>query len=143
MIREDATIGLDLSEGIDDVQTDTDIITVTGVKYTEDKQDYVYGTEGYMINLKENQLLAGNAEDGVNRIGQILVGFQILPFSLRSVPIGYATFGEQSSSKITVEMCTGPMQLTLNFCSRILPIFLAKQRAWNPRNQSTPMKTKS
>ncbi|MFR5148184.1 MAG: hypothetical protein ACLTER_00380 [Ruminococcus sp.] len=59
MTREDATIGLDLSEGIDDVQTDTDIITVTGVKYTEDKQDYVYGTEGYMINLKENQLLAG------------------------------------------------------------------------------------
>lgn len=94
MTREDATIGLDLSEGIDDVQTDTDIITVTGVKYTEDKQDYVYGTEGYMINLKENQLLARNAEDGVNRIGRILVGFQILPFSLRSVPIGYATFGD-------------------------------------------------
>lgn len=94
MTREDATIGLDLSEGIDDVQTDTDIITVTGVKYTEDKQDYVYGTEGYMINLKENQLLAGNAEDGVNRIGRILVGFQILPFSLGSVPIGYATFGD-------------------------------------------------
>lgn len=80
MIREDATIGLDLSEGIDDVQTDTDIITVTGVKYTEDKQDYVYGTEGYMINLKENQLLAGNAEDGVNRIGQILVGFRSFHF---------------------------------------------------------------
>lgn len=94
MTREDATIGLDLSEGIDDVQTDTDIITVTGVKYTEDKQDYVYGTEGYMINLKENQLLARNAEDGVNRIGRILVGFQILPFSLSSVPIGYATFGD-------------------------------------------------
>lgn len=94
MTREDATIGLDLSEGIDDVQTDTDIITVTGVKYTEDKQDYVYGTEGYMINLKENQLLAGNSEDGVNRIGRILVGFQILPFSLGSVPIGYATFGD-------------------------------------------------
>ena len=94
MTREDATIGLDLSEGIDDVQTDTDIITVTGVKYTEDKKDYVYGTEGYMINLKENQLLARNAEDGVNRIGRILVGFQILPFSLSSVPIGYATFGD-------------------------------------------------
>lgn len=94
MTKEDATIGLDLSEGIDDVQTDTDIITVTGVKYTEDKQDYVYGTEGYMINLKENQLLARNAEDGVNRIGRILVGFQILPFSLSSVPIGYATFGD-------------------------------------------------
>lgn len=94
MTREDATIGLDLSEGIDDVQTDTDIITVTGVKYTEDKQDYVYGTEGYMINLKENQLLARNVEDGVNRIGRILVGFQILSFSLSSVPIGYATFGD-------------------------------------------------
>ena len=94
MTREDVTVGLDLSEGIDDVQTDTDIITVTGVKYTEDKQDYVYGTEGYLINLKGNQLLAGNAEDGVNRIGRILVGFQILPFSISSIPIGYATFGD-------------------------------------------------
>ena len=47
-----------------------------------------------MIDLKENQLLAGNAEDGVNRIGRILTGFQILPFSVSSIPIGYATFGD-------------------------------------------------
>ena len=33
-IKEKVTIGLNLAEGIDDVQTDIDIITVTGVKYT-------------------------------------------------------------------------------------------------------------
>lgn len=93
-IKEKVTIGLNLAEGIDDVQTDIDIITVTGVKYTEDEQDYIYGQEGYLIDLKENQLLAGNAEDGVNRIGRILTGFQILPFSVSSIPIGYATFGD-------------------------------------------------
>lgn len=92
--KEDITIGLKLEEGIDDVQTDIDIITVTGVKYTEDERDYIYGQEGYLINLKENQLLSGNAEDGVNCIGRILTGFQILPFSVSSIPIGYATFGD-------------------------------------------------
>ena len=92
--KEDITIGLKLEEGIDDVQTDIDIITVTGVKYTEDERDYIYGQEGYLINLKENQLLSGNAEGGVNCIGRILTGFQILPFSVSSIPIGYATFGD-------------------------------------------------
>lgn len=92
--KEDITIGLKLEEGIDDVQTDIDIITVTGVKYTEDERDYIYGQEGYLIDLKENQLLSGNAEDGVNCIGRILTGFQILPFSVSSIPIGYATFGD-------------------------------------------------
>lgn len=30
----------------------------------------------------------------MNRIGRILTGFQILPFSVSSIPIGYATFGD-------------------------------------------------
>ncbi len=79
---------------VDDVQTDTDIITVTGVKYTSEEQDYVYGSNDYMITLKGNQLLSGNEANGVKRIGKILIGFQLLPFSLSSIPVGYITFGD-------------------------------------------------
>lgn len=92
-INKDNFSGIELI-GVDDVQTDVDLIAVTGVKYTADKQDYVYGTDGYMINLKNNQLLSGNEQDGVNRIGEILTGFEILPFSASAVPMGYVTFGD-------------------------------------------------
>lgn len=54
----------------------------------------MYGTEGYVIDISDNQLLAGNEEEGVSRIGQILEGFELLPFSLSSIPVGYATFGD-------------------------------------------------
>lgn len=92
-IDKDNFSGLQLF-GVDDVETDIDEITVTGVKCTLDKQEYVYGQDGYMLNLKDNQLLSGNAQDGVNRIGRIFTGLTIFPFSLTAVPIGYATFGD-------------------------------------------------
>lgn len=92
-IDKDNFSGVELI-GVDDVETDVDTIVVTGVKYTADKQDYIYGTDGYMINLKNNQLLSGNEQDGVNRIGEILTGFEILPFSASAVPMGYVTFGD-------------------------------------------------
>ena len=79
---------------VDDVQTDTDIITVTGIKYTSEEQDYIYGSNDYMITLKGNQLLSGNEANGVKRIGKLLIGFQLLPFSLSSIPVGYITFGD-------------------------------------------------
>lgn len=79
---------------VDDVQTDTDIIAVTGVKYTSEEQDYIYGSNDYMITLKGNQLLSGNEANGVKRIGKLLIGFQLLPFSLSSIPVGYITFGD-------------------------------------------------
>lgn len=92
-IDKDNFSGVELI-GVDDIETDVDTIVVTGVKYTADKQDYIYGAEGYMINLKNNQLLSGNEQDGINRIGEILTGFEILPFSASAVPMGYVTFGD-------------------------------------------------
>lgn len=79
---------------VSDVQVDTDPVVITGIKYTEGDDSYLYGTEGYVLELKENQLLSGNAEDGVKRIGQILNGFEIMPFSLSHPPMGYITFGD-------------------------------------------------
>lgn len=79
---------------VGDAENDVDPIVVTGVKYTDGDEEYLYGTEGYVIDISDNQLLAGNEEEGVSRIGQILEGFELLPFSLSSVPIGYAVFGD-------------------------------------------------
>lgn len=79
---------------VGDVENDVDPIIVTGVKYTDGDEEYLYGTEGYVIDISDNQLLAGNEEEGVSRIGQILEGFELLPFSLSSIPVGYATFGD-------------------------------------------------
>ena len=84
---------------IGDAENDVDPIVVTGVKYTDGDDEYLYGTEGYVIDISSNQLLAGNKEEGVNRIGQILEGFELLPFSLSSVPIGYAVFGDSIQFK--------------------------------------------
>lgn len=79
---------------VGDAENDVDPIVVTGVKYADGDDEYLYGTEGYVIDISSNQLLTGNEAEGVNRIGQILEGFELLPFSLSSVPIGYAVFGD-------------------------------------------------
>lgn len=79
---------------VGDAENDIDPLVVTGVKYTDGDEEYLYGTEGYVIDISDNQLLAGNEEEGVSRIGQILEDFELLPFSLSSIPVGYAVFGD-------------------------------------------------
>lgn len=79
---------------VGDAENDIDPLVVTGVKYTDGDEEYLYGTEGYVIDISDNQLLAGNEEEGVSRIGQILEDFELLPFSLNSIPVGYAVFGD-------------------------------------------------
>lgn len=79
---------------VGDAENDVDPIIVTGVKYTDGDEEYLYGTEGYVIDISDNQLLVGNEEEGVSRIGQILEDFELLPFSLSSIPVGYAVFGD-------------------------------------------------
>ena len=91
-----ATIDYKLS-AVKDVSYDVDIITVTGVKC----EDTIYGNSGYVLDLKDNQLVASNEKAGVTRIGKILTGFTILPFSLSSIAVGYATFGDTVQFKDT------------------------------------------
>ena len=79
---------------VGDAENDIDPVIVTGVKYTDGDEEYLYGTEGYVIDISDNQLLTGNEEEGVSCIGQILKGFELLPFSLSSIPVGYAVFGD-------------------------------------------------
>ena len=78
---------------IQNLQYDVDDIVVTGVKYIEDESEYMSGREGYVITV-DNQLLSGNAQAGVEAIGNQLIGLRMRPFSCDGISNGYVTFGD-------------------------------------------------
>lgn len=78
---------------IQNLQYDVDDIIVTGVKYVEDETEYMSGQDGYVITI-DNQLLSGNAQAGVEAIGNQLIGLRMRPFSCDGIANGYATFGD-------------------------------------------------
>lgn len=79
---------------IQNLQYDVDDIIVTGVKYVEDETEYMSGQDGYVITI-DNQLLSGNAQAGIEAIGNQLIGLRMRPFSCDGIANGYATFGDQ------------------------------------------------
>ena len=78
---------------IQNLQYDVDDIIVTGVKYVEDETEYMSGQDGYVITI-DNQLLSGNAQAGVEAVGNQLIGLRMRPFSCDGIANGYATFGD-------------------------------------------------
>lgn len=78
---------------IQNLQYDVDDVIVTGVKYIEDETEYMSGRDGYVITI-DNQLLSGNAQAGVEAIGNQLIGLRMRPFSCDGIANGYATFGD-------------------------------------------------
>lgn len=78
---------------IQNLQYDVDDVIVTGVKYVEDKTEYMSGQDGYVITI-DNQLLSDNAQAGVEAIGNQLIGLRMRPFSCDGIANGYATFGD-------------------------------------------------
>lgn len=78
---------------IQNLQYDVDDIIVTGVKYIDDETEYMSGHDGYVITI-DNQLLSGNAQAGVEAIGNQLIGLRMRPFSCDGIANGYATFGD-------------------------------------------------
>ena len=78
---------------IQNLQYDVDDVIVTGVKYVEDETEYMSGQDGYVITI-DNQLLSGNAQAGVEAIGNQLIGLRMRPFSCDGIANGYAAFGD-------------------------------------------------
>lgn len=78
---------------IQNLQYDVDDVIVTGVKYVEDETEYMSGQDDYVITI-DNQLLLGNAQAGVEAIGNQLIGLRMRPFSCDGIANGYATFGD-------------------------------------------------
>lgn len=69
----------------------TDDVVITGVKLTKDKEEWLYGSEGYVLSM-ENQLAAGKEEETVAIIGELIVGLQFRPFTGDSVAYPLADF---------------------------------------------------
>ena len=68
-------------------QIGTDEITVTGVKIEIDETTYMVGTEGYVIDLKENPLLTpSNVNAALNLIWDVLRGFRFRTFDITTLP---------------------------------------------------------
>lgn len=68
-------------------QIGTDEINVTGVKIEIDETTYMVGTEGYVIDLKENPLLtASNVNAALNLIWDVLRGFRFRTFDITTLP---------------------------------------------------------
>ena len=71
----------------------TDDVVITGVKIKNGEEEYVHGTEGYMLTF-ENVLTDGNEQDAADRIGQCLVGLKFRPFALDTPSYPLAEFGD-------------------------------------------------
>lgn len=68
------------------LKIDTDDITITGVQtvFTDDdnqKHTFLYGSDGYVIDLPENPLWSGKHREAIDLIGPILVGARFRQFS--------------------------------------------------------------
>lgn len=72
----------------------TDDVIITGVRINgKDETSYMYGEEGYVLEL-ENQLATGNEEDFIERIGKLIVGLKFRPFTADHVSYPLAEFGD-------------------------------------------------
>lgn len=59
---------------------ETDDVVITGIKIVEDEKEYLFGKEGYVLQV-ENQLTAGSEAEAVKLIGERIVGLQFRPFT--------------------------------------------------------------
>lgn len=71
----------------------TDDVVITGVQTTIDEETYLYGNEGYILSITNN-LIEGNPQDAVNRIGALIVGVRFRPFELDHPACPVADMGD-------------------------------------------------
>ena len=75
------------------MKVSTDDVVITGIQSEVDDTTYTSGQEGYMLKL-DNQLITGNEQDAVNRIGRLLIGLKFRPFEMDHVAYPFAEFGD-------------------------------------------------
>lgn len=71
----------------------TDDVIVTGVKVIVDNKEYLFGSDGYVLEI-QNQLITGSEEEAIERIGNCIVGLQFRPFTIDHVCYPLAEFGD-------------------------------------------------
>ena len=78
---------------VKNLKVSTDDVVITGIQSEVDETTYTSGQEGYMLKI-DNQLITGNEQDAVNRIGQLLIGLKFRPFEMDHVAYPFAEFGD-------------------------------------------------
>lgn len=78
---------------VKNLKVSTDDVVITGIQSEVDDTTYISGQEGYILKL-DNQLITGNEQDAVNRIGRILIGLKFRPFEMDHVAYPFAEFGD-------------------------------------------------
>ncbi len=78
---------------VKNLKVSTDDVVITGIQSEVDEKTYTSGQEGYMLKV-DNQLITGNEQDAVNRIGQLLIGLKFRPFEMDHVAYPFAEFGD-------------------------------------------------
>lgn len=71
----------------------TDDVQITGLRTVIEEQVFMSGSEGYVLNI-ENQLVKGNEQDALNRIGSLLIGLKFRPFTTDHTCYPLADFGD-------------------------------------------------
>lgn len=72
---------------------DTDDVVIDGLKLTANGNSYFYGENGYILSL-ENQLLAGKEQEGLELIGDLIIGMKFRAFEFEGLPCPAAEFGD-------------------------------------------------
>lgn len=71
----------------------TDDVVITGVQTEINETTYLFGEEGYVLNV-ENQLIEGSPEEALQLIGGLIVGLKFRPFTIDHVAYPLAEFGD-------------------------------------------------
>lgn len=71
----------------------TDDVVITGIQTVIDETTYIFGSEGYVLNIS-NQLIEENPQEAVNLIGKMLVGAKFRPFSIEHIANPLVEFGD-------------------------------------------------
>lgn len=69
----------------DDPEIASDDVVITGIEITiesdtNEEETYLYGQEGYVLSI-DNPLIAGKEKEVLKKIGDLIIGLQIRPFS--------------------------------------------------------------
>lgn len=73
------------------IKIGTDDVVITGVKLVKGKEEWLFGSEGYVLSF-ENQLATGQEEEAVQLIGELIVGLKFRPFTGDHVAYPLADF---------------------------------------------------
>ncbi|HIY01871.1 MAG TPA: hypothetical protein IAA26_08525 [Candidatus Blautia faecipullorum] len=71
----------------------TDDVVITGIQAKGEDQDYIYGEEGYVLEI-DNPLIEGKEQTAVSLIGESVVGCRFRPFTADYIAYPVAEFGD-------------------------------------------------